>query len=239
MAVRTASLTRSCGRSARGNALSGAFGLHVQCDNPDSLWLVAALTGSVDILGQLQAIDNSLYVGCVDHRNDTSGSLLRQARVDARLSQTELAKRARVTQSVISAYESDRREPAMSTLSKLVEATGHHLVVNLERDPAMKPGLPDTPLGRRLRRRRSDVLEIAQRHGATNVRVFGSVARGQDAEESDIDLMVDLDPGIGLVSLAALQRELTDLLNAHVDVIPSDSVRPRVKARADAESIPL
>ena len=171
--------------------------------------------------------------------NGTSGSLLRQARVDARLSQTELAQRARVTQSVISAYESDRREPAMSTLAKLVEATGHHLVVSLERDPVMRPGLPDSALGRRLRRRRAAVLEVAERHGATNVRVFGSVARGQDTDESDIDLMVDLAPEVGLVSLAALQRELTDLLNTRVDVVPADSMRPRVKARADSESIPL
>ena len=175
----------------------------------------------------------------MDRPKGTSGSLLRQARVDAHLSQTELAHRARVTQSVISAYESDRREPAMSTLAKLVEATGHHLIVGLERDPKMRPGLPDSALGRRLRRRRAAVLEIAQRHGATNVRVFGSVARGQDTDESDIDLLVDLDPGVGLVSLAALQRELTNLLNSHVDVVPADSMRPHVKAQADAESIPL
>jgi hypothetical protein len=127
----------------------------------------------------------------------------------------------------------------MSTLAKLVEATGHHLVVSLERNPTMTPGLPDSALGRRLRRRRAAVLEIAQRHGATNVRVFGSVARGQDTDDSDIDLMVDLDPGVGLVSLAALQRELTDLLNTHVDVVPADSIRPRVKAHAGSESIPL
>lgn len=159
--------------------------------------------------------------------------------MDARLSQTELAKRARVTQSVISVYESDRREPALSTLARLVEATGHQLVVSLERDLTSKSGLPDSAFGRRLRRHRAAVLEIARRHGATNVRVFGSVARGQDTDESDIDLMVDLDPGVGLVSLASLQRELVDLLKIPVDVVPADSMRPRVKAQADSESIPL
>jgi len=175
----------------------------------------------------------------VDDLAGTSGSLLRQARVDARLSQTELARRAHVAQSVISAYESDRREPALSTLARLVSATGHRLVVGLERDPAMRPGLPDTPLGRRLRRRRSAVLQTAQRYGATNVRVFGSVARGQDTDGSDIDLMVDLASGTGLVSLAALERELAELLNAQVDVVPADSLRTSIKAEADAESIPL
>ncbi len=175
----------------------------------------------------------------MDDLASASGSLLRQARVDAHLSQTELARRAHVAQSVISAYESDRREPALSTLAKLVVATGHRLVVSLERDPAMRPGLPDTALGRRLRHRRSAVLQTAQRHGATNVRVFGSVARGQDTDGSDIDLMVDLAPGTGLVSLAALERELTELLNAHVDVVPADSLRTRIKAEVEAESIPL
>jgi uncharacterized protein len=175
----------------------------------------------------------------VDNQTASSGSLLRQARLQARLSQTELAGRAGVAQSVISAYESDRREPALRTLTKLVAATGHRLVVSLEPDPAMRPGLPDSPLGRRLRRFRTAVLETAQQHGATNVRVFGSVARGQDAPDSDIDLMVDLAPGTGLVSLGVLQRELATILHAPVDVVPSDSLRPAIKAEADAESIPL
>lgn len=169
----------------------------------------------------------------------TSGSLLRSARLDARLSQTDVAKRAHVAQSVISAYESDRREPALSTLAKLIAATGHRLVVNIESDPTMRPGLPDSPLGRRLRRHRTAVLRTANRHGAANVRVFGSVARGQDTNESDIDLLVDLDPGTGLVSLAALKRELAAILHANVDVVPADSLRPSVKVEAVAESIPL
>jgi len=71
------------------------------------------------------------------------------------------------------------------------------------------------------------------------VRVFGSVARGHDTTESDIDLMVDLAPGTGLVGLGALTRELTTLLRAPVDVVPADSMRPSVKATADSESIPL
>jgi predicted nucleotidyltransferase/DNA-binding XRE family transcriptional regulator len=175
----------------------------------------------------------------VDEYAPTSGSLLRQARLQAHLSQTELAGRAHVAQSVVSAYESNRREPALRTLTKLVEATGHRLVVSLELDPEAQPGLPDTPLGRRLRRHRSRVLQTAQRHGATNIRVFGSVARGQDKPESDIDLMVDLAPGTGLVSLGALQRELAAVLHAPVDLVPADSLRPKVKAQADADSIPL
>jgi len=175
----------------------------------------------------------------VGDRAESSGSLLKRARLEARLSQTELARRAHVAQSVISAYESDRREPALSTLTKLVAATGHRLVVGVELDGTVRPGIPDTPLGRRLRRHRSAVLETAERHGATNVRVFGSVARGEDTAESDIDLMVDLASGTGLVTLGSLQRELSAILHVPVDVIPADSLRPKVKLEADAESIPL
>jgi len=80
----------------------------------------------------------------------TPGQLIRDARREARLSQTDLARRAGVAQSVISAYESDRREPGMAMLSKLIEATGHELTLNVEPLPGRSLGLPDTPLGRRL-----------------------------------------------------------------------------------------
>jgi predicted nucleotidyltransferase/DNA-binding XRE family transcriptional regulator len=168
-----------------------------------------------------------------------AGALLRNARRRARLSQTDLARRAHVAQSVVSAYESGRREPAFSTLARLVAATGHRLVVELEPDGRSRPGLPDTPLGRRLRRRRTAVLETARRHGASNVRVFGSVARGEDGPESDVDLVVDLAPGTGLVGWATLERELAQVLGTSVDVAPSDSLRPVVRDAIVAEAIPL
>ncbi len=169
----------------------------------------------------------------------TSGSLLREARTRARLSQTDVARRARIAQSVISAYESGRREPSLTTLGRLVAATGHHLVLGLEPDPDARPGLPDTPLGRRVRHHRSALLATAAGHGATNVRVFGSVARGEDRSDSDVDLLVDLAPGTSLVALGTLERELSEVLGTHVDLAPSDSLRPNVKAEAEREAIPL
>jgi predicted nucleotidyltransferase/DNA-binding XRE family transcriptional regulator len=169
----------------------------------------------------------------------TSAALLRQARLSASLSQSDVARRAHVAQSVISAYESGRREPALSTLVRLIAATGHRLVLGLEADPDVRPGLPDTPLGRRLRQRRTAVLAAARRHGASNVRVFGSVACGEDTSESDIDLLVDLAPGTGLFTLGRLEREISDVLGTHVDVAPSDSLRPKVRAEAESEAIEL
>lgn len=73
---------------------------------------------------------------------------------------------------------------------------------------------------------RSDLEEIrrvAARHGASNVRVFGSAARGDDREDSDIDLLVDLDEGADLFSLVRLERELSELLGIDVDVVPASA----------------
>ena len=167
------------------------------------------------------------------------GSLLREARTRANLSQSDVARRAHVAQSVISAYESGRREPGFGTLERLIAATGHRVEIRLEPLPGAHPGLPDTPLGRRLRQRRRQVLSIAEKFGASNVRVFGSVARGQDTSESDIDILVDLSPRSSLVTLGRLERELGDLLGVSVDVVPADGLRPAVRAEAEQEAIPL
>lgn len=166
-----------------------------------------------------------------------AGNLLRRARISTRLSQTEVARRAHVAQSVISAYESGRREPSISTLERLVRATGHKLVLDLERLSDYPLGLPQTPLGRRLRRRRRAILDCAARHGASNVRVFGSTARGEGRPDSDVDLVVDLDKRTGLFALEALRRELSEILGVPVDIAPSDSLRPRVREEVEREAI--
>lgn len=169
----------------------------------------------------------------------SSGTLIREARRRAGLSQTELARRAAVAQSVISAYEADRREPGLGMLTKLIEAAGHELVVDVRPSATLRRGVPDTRLGRRLRRRRRAVIDAATRRGGHNVRVFGSVARGEETDDSDIDLLVDLDSGVGLVGLVGLGRELTELLGADVDVVPGDALKPGLRDRVLAEAIPL
>lgn len=88
-----------------------------------------------------------------------------------------------------------------------------------------------------LRERRDEVVATAARHGARNVRVFGSVAAGADTPESDVDLLVDIDEGVGLLRLSALQLELEQVLGRAVDVVPERSLRDEV--RATVEAIPL
>ena len=144
-----------------------------------------------------------------------------------------------MAQSVISAYESDRREPGLAMLTKLIEAAGHELVVDVRPSSTLRRGLPDTPLGRRLRRRRRAVIDTAARRGASNVRVFGSVARGDESEHSDIDLLVDLGSDVGLVGLAGLAREIGEIVGVDVDVVPADSLKPAMREQVLGEAIPL
>ena len=93
--------------------------------------------------------------------------------------------------------------------------------------------------GRVLASHRREVLALARARGASNVRVFGSVARGEDAESSDIDLLVDFPAGTPLLTVIGLENALRDLLGVPVDVSPADALRPDVALRALAEARPL
>ena len=90
-----------------------------------------------------------------------------------------------------------------------------------------------------LKEKRQTVLEIAARHGARNVRVFGSVARGDADESSDIDLLVELEPGRSLFDHAALLVELRELLGRPVDVVTESGLRPRIRDRVLREAVAL
>ena len=90
-----------------------------------------------------------------------------------------------------------------------------------------------------LKVRRKEILEIAARNGAVNVRVFGSVARGDDRPDSDIDFLVNLESGRSLLDLARLLRELNTLLNRPVDVVTEAGLRPRIKPQVLKEARPV
>ena len=83
------------------------------------------------------------------------------------------------------------------------------------------------------------ITEAAARRGATNLRVFGSIARGEATPTSDVDLLVDLEPGRSLVDLGGLLMDLTELLGVEVDVVTEASVKPRVRNRVLAEAVAL
>ena len=86
---------------------------------------------------------------------------------------------------------------------------------------------------------RHRVLRIAAKYGARNVRVFGSLARGEDDAESDIDLLVELDPGRSLLDLGGLQFELQALFGRPVDVVTERGLKPRIRERVLREAVPV
>jgi len=90
-----------------------------------------------------------------------------------------------------------------------------------------------------LERKRDEILRIARAHGARNVRVFGSVARGEAAETSDVDFLVEFDPGTSLLQHGAMIVELEDLLGRKVDVAPEKMLKERVRDRILREAVPL
>lgn len=94
--------------------------------------------------------------------------------------------------------------------------------------------LPSILLGRAL----EQVRDVLARHHVTNPRVFGSVARGEDTEASDIDLLVTTPPGFDIFDKALLTEALEEVLGVHVDVVPDDAPGPAA-AHAVAKAVPL
>jgi len=94
-------------------------------------------------------------------------------------------------------------------------------------------------LERTLKEKREEILRTAARYGARNVRVFGSLARGEADEQSDIDLLVELEPGRSLFDLGGRQFELERLLGCRVDVVTERGLKARIRQRVLREAVPL
>jgi uncharacterized protein len=92
---------------------------------------------------------------------------------------------------------------------------------------------------RLLRARREEILGSAAEHGASNVRVFGSMARGESDASSDVDLLVEMEPGRSLLDLVGLWQDLEDMLGTHVDVLSDGGVSPHLRERIYAEAVSL
>ena len=90
-----------------------------------------------------------------------------------------------------------------------------------------------------LGQKREDVLRIADTYGARRVRVFGSVARGEADAQSDVDFLVELDPGRSLLDLGGLQFELEGLLGRSVDVVTERGLKARIRERVLREAVPV
>jgi len=87
--------------------------------------------------------------------------------------------------------------------------------------------------------KRQDILQAAARHGATRIRVFGSHARGEAGPDSDVDFLVDLEPGRSLLDLGGLLMDFQDLLGCKVDVVTEKGLHKLIRHRVLKEAVLL
>jgi uncharacterized protein len=169
------------------------------------------------------------------------GDLIRDARLAGGMTQAELAARANTSQPAVNRYERGVSLPSLPTLERLVRATGRSLALETT---ARREGLLSARSGTGvvatlLRSARGRILQIAHDHGARNPRVFGSVARGEEHESSDVDLLVDLADDRTLLDLVGLRLALEKELGIEVDVATLDMLKPEARKVVLQEAIPL
>lgn len=165
-----------------------------------------------------------------------SAAIVAYVREKSGLTQSELAERAGTSQPAVARYENGLANPSTATLQRLTRAAGFEVQVKLV--PVRGNDL-SSDRAKKLRRHRGEVFLLLERAGATNARIFGSVARGEDKDGSDIDLLVDFDTSRGLLPIMKLNQELSALLREKVEVSPEKLLRPSVLAKALADAVPL
>lgn len=136
------------------------------------------------------------------------------------MSQSQLARAARVPQPNLSAYENGRRIPSPEVLERITRA--------LQGRPSV-----------RVAEHRDGIREVVAAHRASDPRLFGSVARGEDEPGSDIDLLVDFTDEATLLDEIGLRLALRDLLQVEVDVVASDALRGAIRERVLREAVPV
>lgn len=167
--------------------------------------------------------------------------VIRRARTAAGLTQAELAVRAGTSQPAVARYEQGGVTPTLGTLQRLLAVCGRRAVISTAalNDSDSPPSRRATPDMRLLRARRERLLSAAARCGVNDVRLFGSVSRGEQSPESDVDLLVELEPGRTLIDLARFRREASEILSAPVDVATPDMLRERLRTDVLAHAISL
>jgi predicted nucleotidyltransferase len=90
-----------------------------------------------------------------------------------------------------------------------------------------------------IRQRREEILRLAEGYGIRRVRIFGSIARGEDRPESDIDVLVAFEPGRSLLDQVGFRQDLEEMLGRRVDVVSERGISPYLQDRILAEAVPL
>jgi uncharacterized protein len=172
------------------------------------------------------ARDFSRELPSLGHRVD-------EARRASGLTQAALAEAIGIDRTAISKIESGSRKLSSTELARIARVLDRPVEWFVTSSPSEKDLL------RALRRKRAAILRVARKHGGRSVRIFGSVVRAEAGPESDIDLLVEMEPGRGLLEQAAMLLELEDLLGRDVDIVTPEGLRDRVRDRVLREAVPL
>ena len=165
-----------------------------------------------------------------------SSQIIEEVRRLAGLTQSELALRAGTSQAAVARYENGISNPSTATLQRLTRAAGYEVRVQIV---PVKASNLNSKRAAKLRKKRGEINYLLARAGASNPRIFGSVARGEDAELSDIDLLVDFDTSRGLLPIIELNSKLSKLLGERVEVSPAGALKSSILENALSEAVPL
>lgn len=169
--------------------------------------------------------------------HDPVALLLTNARKSSRLTQLQVAERAGTTQSAIARYEKGTLSPSMDTLQRLLKANGFELILDTKRSKVMAKR---SPLAKKIQANRGKIKKILTDAGATNIRIFGSVARGTDNKRSDVDFLVDVDKeSEKTIKVMLVAGKLERILGCKVDVIVSRLCKKEILKSALSDAIPL
>lgn len=147
--------------------------------------------------------------------------LVRSAREQAHMSARDLATASGVSASTVTRIERGEVNPTVVMLERLLEASGNQLDIVVS-PRSRRPTLDE------LRSHRKAIIGIVESFGASNVRVFGSVARGDSHDGSDVDLLIDVPAGTGLITIERIADAIEAVLPWRVDVVTSGAARGRM-----------
>jgi predicted nucleotidyltransferase/DNA-binding XRE family transcriptional regulator len=150
-----------------------------------------------------------------------AATLVRSAREQAHMSARDLATASGVSPSTVTRIERGEINPTMVMLERLLDASGNQLDVRVS-PRVLRPTIDG------LRAHREAVNGIVASFGASNVRVFGSVARGDAGDGADVDLLIDVPAGTGLITIERITEAIEDVIPWRVDVMTSGAARGRM-----------
>ena len=168
--------------------------------------------------------------------NYRSSTLIAMARRESGLTQSKFAARAGTSQPAIARYEAGIASPSMDTLTRILKAGGFELEVRVKKTTATNLS---SSRAKKIRENRGEIIRLMRKAGARDIRIFGSVARGDDNASSDIDFLVDFDTRDGILPIMKLKSALSDLLMENVDVAPTSLLKKSVLENALNEAVPL